>query len=107
VTPDGQSATTEDLAIALRRVLRAENAHFARIWERAPKAQRVLLEALAAEPGSHAMSVGYRRAHNLPAASTVQRALEALVDDELVTRFGEGYRIAEPFLAEWIVTGDF
>lgn len=107
VTPDGHSATTEDLAIALRRVLRAENAHFARIWERAPKAQRVMLEALAAEPGSQAMSAAYRRAHNLPAASTVQRALEALVDDELVTRFGEGYRIAEPFLAEWIVTGDF
>jgi hypothetical protein len=53
------------------------------------------------------MSAGYRRAHNLPATSTVQRALEALVDDELVTRFAEGYRIAEPFLAEWIVTGDF
>jgi hypothetical protein len=104
---DGVSATAEDLAVALRRVLRAENAHFARIWERAPKAQRVLLEALAAEPGRQALSVGYRRAHNLPAASTVQRALEALIDDELVNRFADGYRIAEPFLAEWIVAGDF
>ena len=35
----------------------------------------------------------------MPAASTVQRALEALVDGRLVTRFAEGYRIAEPFLA--------
>jgi hypothetical protein len=107
VTPDGVSATAGDLAVALRRVLRAENAHFARIWERAPKAQRVLLEALAVQPGGQALSGGYRRAHNLPAASTVQRALEALIDDELVSRFADGYRIAEPFLAEWIVAGDF
>jgi hypothetical protein len=67
----------------------------------------VLLEALAAEPGSQALSVGYRRAHNLSAASTVQRALEALIDDELVSRFADGYRIAEPFLAEWIISGAF
>jgi hypothetical protein len=107
VTPDGVSATAEDLASALRRVLRAENAHFARIWERAPKAQRVLLEALAAQPGGQALSVAYRRAHNLPGPSSIQRALEALVEDELVTRFAGGYRIAEPFLAEWIITGDF
>lgn len=107
VTPPDLSATAEDLGIALRRVLRAENAHFARIWERAPKAQRVVLEALATEPGSPALSGAYRRAHNLPATSTVQRALEALVDDELVSRFADGYRIAEPFLAEWIISGDF
>ncbi len=107
VTSDGVSAAHEDLTRALRRVLRSENAHFARIWERAPKAQRVLLEALAAEPGGQVLSVGYRRTHNLPGPSTVQRALEALVEDELATRFDGGYRIAEPFLAEWITTGDF
>jgi hypothetical protein len=38
---------------------------------------------------------------------TVQRALEALIDDELVSRFADCYRIAEPFLAEWIISGDF
>lgn len=107
VTPDGHAATAEDLAIALRRVLRAENAHFARIWERAPKAQRVLLEALAAEPGIAPFSQSYRRAHNLPGPSSVQRALDALLDDELAAPARDGYRIAEPFLAEWIISGGF
>jgi DNA-binding GntR family transcriptional regulator len=38
--------------------------------------------------------------------STVQRALGALVQDELVERYGSGYRIAQPFLTEWIVRSD-
>jgi hypothetical protein len=44
----------------------------------------------------------YRRSHNLPGHSTIQRALSALTEDELVERDGSGYRIAEPFLTEWI-----
>jgi DNA-binding GntR family transcriptional regulator len=52
------------------------------------------------------MAATYRRSHNLPGTSTVQRALEALVQDELVERYGSGYRIAEPFLTEWIVRSD-
>jgi hypothetical protein len=87
-------------------VIRSENAHFNRIWERASKAQRVTLEALANEPGRPTLSAAYRRTHNLPGTSTVQRALEALIDDELVERHAEGYRIAEPFLTEWILRND-
>jgi len=49
----------------------------------------------------------YRRRYKLPAASSVQRALEGLVKDELVSRNGKGeYRIAEPFLAKWIRRND-
>jgi hypothetical protein len=77
-----------------------------RIWDGASRAQRVLFDALAQAPGEPAMAAGYRRAHNLPGTSTVQRALEALVQDELVERYGSGYRIAEPFLTEWIVRSD-
>jgi hypothetical protein len=37
----------------------------------------------------------------------VQRALERLVEDELVAKDGRGeYRIAEPFLAEWLKRGE-
>jgi hypothetical protein len=42
--------------------------------------------------------------HGLPGGSSVQRALDALVDEELVVRERAGaYRIAEPFLPEWIL----
>ena len=37
----------------------------------------------------------------------MQRALEALVKDELASRDGKGeYRIVEPFLVEWIRRND-
>lgn len=106
VTPRGRRADRARFDEALARVLRSENAHFSRIWERASKAQRVTLEALAREPGQPPLAAAYRARHNMPGTSTVQRALQTLVDDELVQRSGDGYRIAEPFLAEWIVRTD-
>ncbi len=106
VTPENTMATRRHLTEALTRVLRSENAHFSVVWERASKAQRLLLEGLAADPGQPALSGAYRRKHDLPGTSTVQRALEALVADELAERHGDGYRIAEPFLAEWIVRNE-
>jgi hypothetical protein len=103
VTAPEATAGMAELDAALGRVLQSENAHFLRIWEGASRAQRTILEALAQEPGRPPLSSAYRREHNLPATSTVQKALEALGNDELVDRHDRGYRIAEPFLAEWIV----
>jgi DNA-binding IclR family transcriptional regulator len=59
------------------------------------------LQALAQQRG-RPLSGDYRRRHKLPGASTVQRALQALTRNELVTRSGNEYRVAEPFLADWL-----
>jgi uncharacterized protein len=89
---------------ALEQVLRSENAHFTLIWDQASRVQRATLQALAAEPLVSATSEDFRRRHGLPGGSSVQRALDALIDEEVVLREGPGaYRIGEPFLAEWIV----
>jgi hypothetical protein len=102
-TPDGGVAATAELERALERVLLSEHAHFARIWEEASRSQRLTLLALAAEP-LEPITADYRRRHALPAPSTVQKALDTLVDDEVVWKEAPGdYRIGEPFLAEWIV----
>ena len=105
-TPEGSQVDAERYEVATTELLRSEHAHFGLIWEKAAKAQRLVLQALAREPG-RPLSSDYRRRYKLPAASSVQRALEALVKDELVARDGKGeYRIAEPFLAEWIRRND-
>jgi hypothetical protein len=71
--------------------------------EHAAAAQRRVLQALAAEQPARPLSGEYRRRHSLPVSATVQTALAALSAAELVVRIGRGeYRIAEPFLAEWI-----
>jgi hypothetical protein len=101
-TPEGSSATAETLEGALVRVLRSENAHFSRIWDKAARSQRLVLLALAQEP-FRPISEEFRRRHGLPPDATVRKALRVLVDDELVARETGGYRIAEPFLAEWIL----
>jgi hypothetical protein len=101
--PEGFTAQTSDLEAALAAVLRAENAHFTLLWEKISRAQRLVLQALATEPG-RVQASGYRATFSLPAASTVQRAIEALAGDELVARRADGaYEIVEPFLAEWVL----
>ena len=82
-------------------MLRSENAHFATVWDHASAQQRVLLQALAAEPG-RALTTDYRRRHDLPSPSTVQSAVTALERQELVRNERGDVRIVEPFLSEWV-----
>ncbi len=102
-TPRARGAGEETLARALDRVLRSENAHFSLVWERASQAQRLVLQALATDPTTSVTASAYLNRHGLPAPATVARALEALVEQELLNRVAPGhYVIAEPFLAEWL-----
>jgi len=102
-TPDGTGVTGDTLERAIDRVLRAENAHFTYVWDTIPRTQRLVLQALATAPAAQLLSEEYRTRHGLPAASSVQRAAGELVGSELVARSRQGaYRIAEPFLAEWV-----
>jgi hypothetical protein len=102
-TARGRSANEEALARALDAVLRSENAHFALVWERASQVQRLVLQALALEPTTSLTAAEYRNRHGLPGTSSVARAVEALVEDEVLRQQAPGsYLIAEPFLAEWL-----
>lgn len=98
----GRVATEQDARAALADVLRSEDSHFTVLWGRATAHQRVLLQALAQEPG-HPLASDYRRRHGLPSPASVQRALGSLEQSELVSRLrGEAW-IREPFLAEWVL----
>jgi len=100
-TPTRRAATPERLDAAIERVLRSEHTHFSLLWDRASANQKLVLQALAREPG-HPFAEDYRRRHALRAVSSTQKAVEALARDELVGRDRGRAWIAEPFLAEWI-----
>jgi hypothetical protein len=100
-TPEGERADDERFERAIEKVLSAEHAHFDLVWDKASAAQRLVLQALAAESG-RPLGTEYRRRNQLPAASSVQRALEKLTREELVARRDGVYAIAEPFLADWL-----
>jgi hypothetical protein len=102
-TPSGAFAYESDVEAGLERVLRAEHNHLEQLWADAPRTQRRLLVALAAEPTASPYAEDYRAAYDLPAAATLQSALAALVRKELVGRLdGETLAIIEPFFAAWI-----
>jgi uncharacterized protein len=100
-TPTRRAATAERLDAGLERVLRSEHTHFSLLWDRASANQKLVLQALAREPG-HPFAEDYRRRHALRAVSSTQKAVEALARDELVGRDRGRAWIAEPFLAEWV-----
>ncbi len=102
----GERVPLVDVAVvqrALEQVLDAESARYVALWEDLTAQQRLVLIALAAEPGP-VYGEAYRRAHRLGAASSVQRAITRLLQRELVEAVsGNGYRIADTFLRQWIV----
>lgn len=104
-TPFDGTADGQLVDRALELVLRSEHAHFSLIWEDLPAGQRILLEALAREPG-RPLAGPYRARHQLAGPSSTQRALQGLLDRELIEREPDGgYRVMEPFLVEWL--GEF
>ena len=100
-TPERATADTERFETALDKLLRSEHSHFSDLWDRARRNQRLLLAALAEEPG-RPLTEDYRNRHNLPGASPMQNAVDALVEQEIVSKDRGFVRICEPFYDEWI-----
>jgi hypothetical protein len=99
---DADVATAAHVERALDALLASEHNHFARIWDDATPTEKLVLAALANEPG-RIFSADYRRRHGLPPATNVQRSISSLVRQELAGKNAEGrYQILEPFLADWV-----
>lgn len=100
--PQGHAAHAADVEAALADVLRAEHNNLSRVWEGATQNERLVLLALRDGPAS-LYAEETRVNAGLPAPTFVQRAVSSLVREDVVEKDTTGrYRIAEPFLAEWI-----
>lgn len=100
--PSDGTARGDELERALEAVLRSEHAHFTLLWEELSAVQKLVLTALASDQPGRPFTAEYRRVHNLPPPTNVQKALRALVEREIVTSDEGEYAIAEPFLTEWM-----
>lgn len=86
----------------LEQVLDAESARYVMLWDELSALQRLTLMSLAAAPGP-VYSEEYRRQHRLGAASSVQKAIGRLLERELIEGMpGDGYRVTDTFLIQWI-----
>ena len=105
LVPTGHFARIGDVEAALEQALRSEHNHFAKLWDDAPHAQRLIMLALADEPTRSLYAADYAERHELPAKPALQRAIGALVTKEIAGRDeGRVYRIVEPFFADWLRT---
>jgi uncharacterized protein len=105
LVPTGHFARIGDVEAALEQALRSEHNHFAKLWDDAPHAQRLVMLALADEPTRSLYAADYAERHELPAKPALQRAIGALVTKEIAGRDeGRVYRIVEPFFADWLRT---
>lgn len=100
-TREGETASAPTLDAALSKLLRSEHTHFSDLWDRSTANQRIVLTALAAQPG-RPLAQEYRARHGLRGASTTQKAIDALVQQEIVSRDDGLVELSEPFYAEWI-----
>ncbi len=100
--PQGFPTHRSDVEAALADVLRAEHNNLSRVWDGATRNERLVLLAL--QPGPAALYAEETRLRfGLPPATYVQRAMKALAREDVVEKGADGrYRLAEPFLAEWI-----
>jgi AAA+ ATPase superfamily predicted ATPase len=103
LVPTGHFARLADVEAALEQALRSEHNHFAKLWDDAPRAQRLLMLALAEEPTRSLYAADYAERRDLPAKPALQRAIGALVTKEIAGRGRDRvYGIIEPFFADWL-----
>ena len=75
---------------------------FEEAWQRLTLAQRAVLRAIVIEEGRELLSAGVRQRHRLPAASSVQSALAALVKQDIVMKDGGRYFVNDSLYREWM-----
>ena len=85
----------DDVRAAGRRTAGLEDLHLT-------LAQRAVLRAIVLEEGRELLSAGVRLRHRLPAASSVQAALTALVKQDIVMKDAGRYVVNDSLYREWM-----
>lgn len=97
----------DDLHGTLTRLLGEHHTVFEESWQRLTLAQRAVLRALVLEEGRELLSAGVRMRHRLPSASSVQSALAALVNQDIVMKVGVRYSVTDSLYREWVARRTF
>ena len=101
----GENVTDEILDRATDLLLERESYAYSALWESLTRSQRRVLIGLASEPaGAQIYGSSFVRTYGLASASTVQSAIRALLDRDLVDRNNGSFMILDRFFRLWIRT---
>ena len=96
--------TKESITAALQEVFMREAHAFQGLWDMLTLKARQLLVALAKEEGTQVQlfSSDFLRKHNLGSASSVQRAITRLLEEEVLEKTDGGYQFTDVFFKRWL-----
>jgi AAA+ ATPase superfamily predicted ATPase len=92
----------EDVNTVIDELVRGQSEYFERLWEQLTSRQRAVLQALSQRGPSELLSQSGREEYRLGAASTVQKALQALDSQDILDRYHGRYFFVDPLFANWI-----
>ncbi len=93
---------TDDVDLVTKRLVAGESGFYERQWEQLRSSQRAVLQALAARGAAEIYSQAVRQEYRLGPASTVQRALQSLDDQDILDLYRDLYFFVDPLFAAWI-----
>ena len=87
----------------IARMIAFKSDYYMELFDRQSQSQKQLLQALTVE-GKNIFSTAYIHAHRLPSASTLQRAVNKLINEGVIEKANDEYFIADPFFKRFIVS---
>ncbi len=103
LTPKGGKCTLDMLEKAKMNIIQVQEYGYREILSRLSLKQKQLVQVIAKEKKvSGISSAEFISSHGLSSSSSVQSALNPLMDRDLVVKSGGSYRIYDYFLSEWI-----
>jgi uncharacterized protein len=99
----GEAVTESLIAAAIKVLLDRESYAYTALWESLALNQKRLLKGLASEPaGVKPFAGAFVRRHALGSASNSQRAVESLLNRDLIDRDNGSFLISDRFFRIWI-----
>ena len=99
---DKKEVTEKDVDGALEKMLERESQVYQTILDGLTQKQRNLLIALSSEPEAQIFSSRFLAHFQLGSASSVQRALQGLIEKDLLDRENGRFVFQDPFFALWL-----
>lgn len=103
MTNQGETCTSDYVEHAEESILRLQEVSYESTLAMLPSKQKLVLIAIASEGVAQNVTSGsFIKKHSLQSPSSLQTALNALIEKSIVMREENGYRLEDYFFAEWL-----
>ena len=103
LTNEGETCHADMISEAQRNVVMSQESSYKDILSSIPPKQKIVLQAIAKEGTANSItSTKFIKKYNLNSASAVQAAVKLLLQNDIITKDENSYRVYDYFFAEWL-----